>query len=161
MRLRLSNPPAAPVILGSAEGAAHHRIRTATRATRIERASAPRGQPVVTSDHGERARESVLKQSAGTLLYRRTGTTIEVLIVKPSGPAARYGWSIPKGLPDPGESLEHAARRETREETGVEAAELRELGYIDYVKSKKRVVAFFGEAAPASAPKKTSWEVSE
>ena len=103
----------------------------------------------------------VLKQSAGTLLYRRSSTGIEVLIVKPYGPSARYGWSIPKGLPDAGETLEAAARRETREETGVEAGELGELGHIDYVKSKKRVIAFFGEAPPACAPRKASWEVAE
>ena len=102
-----------------------------------------------------------MKQSAGTLLYRRSAAGVEVLIVKPSGPAARYGWSIPKGLPEPDETLEEAARRETREETGVDAGDLRELGYIDYVKSKKRVTAFFGEAAATSTPRKTSWEVSE
>lgn len=102
-----------------------------------------------------------MKHSAGTLLYRSGPAGLEVLLVKPSGPAARYGWSIPKGLPDEGESLEDAARRETVEEAGVTATELRELGFIDYVKSKKRVHCFFGPAPQDAAPKKASWEVSE
>lgn len=102
-----------------------------------------------------------MKHSAGTLLYRSGPSGLEVLLVKPSGPAARYGWSIPKGLPDEGESLEDAARRETVEETGVTATELRELGFIDYVKSKKRVHCFFGPAPRDATPKNASWEVSE
>ena len=51
-----------------------------------------------------------MKQSAGTLLYRQQAGQIEVLIVHPSGNYNRHAaWSIPKGLPDEGESLEDAA----------------------------------------------------
>lgn len=99
------------------------------------------------------------RESAGTLLYRRLGETLEVLIVEPSGPAARWGWSIPKGLPDPGESLELAARRETKEETGCIPDDLAYLGYIDYVRSKKRVHCFYGPA-PNQVPRANSWEVA-
>lgn len=105
------------------------------------------------------------KQSAGTLLYRWSGDTIEVLIVHPSGNYNRRApWSIPKGLPDEGESLEDAARRETREETGIEPGDLTELGFIDYQKSRKRVFAFAGPApsSPSGAPEEprcASWEV--
>lgn len=102
-----------------------------------------------------------MKESAGTLLYRRRGGAIEVLLVRPSGPAARYGWSIPKGLPDPGESLEAAARRETREEAGADAGALALLGHVDYAKSKKRVHCFFGEAPEGCEPRAASWEVSQ
>jgi predicted NUDIX family NTP pyrophosphohydrolase len=101
-----------------------------------------------------------MKQSSGTLLYRRRGAGWEVLIVRPSGPAARSGWSIPKGLPDPGEELEAAARRETLEEAGVSPGALEYLGYSDYQKSKKRVHCFAGPAGDAE-PKAASWEVSE
>lgn len=101
------------------------------------------------------------KESAGTLLYRRGDAGLEVLIVRPSGPAARWGWSIPKGLPDPGETLEDAARRETREEAGVDfVGPLRLVGHVDYLKSKKRVHCFVGEA-PDAAPKASSWEVTD
>jgi ADP-ribose pyrophosphatase YjhB (NUDIX family) len=37
-------------------------------------------------------------------------------------------WTIPGGFTEPGESTEDTARRETREETGVELGELRLLG---------------------------------
>jgi len=97
--------------------------------------------------------------SAGTLLYRRQSGELFVLLVRPSGPAARYGWSIPKGLPEPGESLEDASRRETFEETGCRALTLRLLGKVDYKKSKKRVHCFTGPYEEAVEPKPTSWEV--
>jgi 8-oxo-dGTP pyrophosphatase MutT (NUDIX family) len=99
-----------------------------------------------------------MKESSGTLLYRREGKKWQVLIVRPSGPAARYGWSIPKGLPDKGESLEAAARRETREETGCEAERLDYLGQIVYRRSPKRVHCFAGPA-PDEAPRVISWEI--
>jgi predicted NUDIX family NTP pyrophosphohydrolase len=98
--------------------------------------------------------------SAGTLLYRRAGGVLEVLLVHPSGSYNRRApWSIPKGLPDSGEDLESAARRETLEETGVAARDLSPLGSIDYAKSRKTVVAFGGVASDSDAPRCASWEV--
>jgi predicted NUDIX family NTP pyrophosphohydrolase len=100
-----------------------------------------------------------MKESSGTLLYRRGAEGIEVLLVHPSGNYNRHKpWSIPKGLPDPGESLEDAARRETLEEVGVTAGALTELGSIVYTKSRKRVHAFAGTAAEGE-PTCASWEV--
>lgn len=99
-------------------------------------------------------------QSAATLLYRRLETGLEVLLVHPSGNHNRRApWSLPKGLPEPGESLEEAARRETREETGVEAGTLEPLGSIDYQRSRKRVTAFWGAAPADAAPRCACWEV--
>lgn len=98
-------------------------------------------------------------QSAGTLLYR-TRDQLEVLLVHPSGNYNRRSpWSIPKGLPDEGESLEAAARRETQEETGVTAGELVEIGWIDYRRSGKRIFAFAGSAPADAQPSCASWEV--
>ena len=98
--------------------------------------------------------------SAGTLLYRRTPSGLEVLLVHPSGPYNRRApWGIPKGLPDQGEELEHAARRETFEETGVAVGDVTPIGSIDYVKSRKTVVAFAGRAGDADTPHCASWEV--
>lgn len=103
-----------------------------------------------------------MQTSAGTLLYRRTGGDVEVLIVKPGGFAAKYGWSIPKGLVDPGETLEQAARRETREETGIEPGALQPLGEIQYTKSRKKIHCFYGEAPPGAAPRdEHDFEVAE
>jgi predicted NUDIX family NTP pyrophosphohydrolase len=98
--------------------------------------------------------------SAGTLLYRSTPSGLEVLLVHPSGNYNRRApWSIPKGLPDEGEALEHAARRETLEETGVEAGELVPLGAVEYTKSRKTVVAFAGAVSEGQSPTCASWEV--
>jgi predicted NUDIX family NTP pyrophosphohydrolase len=101
-----------------------------------------------------------MKQSAGTLLYRQGPQGLEVLLVHASGPYNRgKPWSIPKGVPDPGEQLEAAARRETWEETGVRAEGLLSLGSIDMPKSRKRVHGFAGPAPADAAPRCASWEV--
>lgn len=93
-------------------------------------------------------------------MYRQTGDGLEVLLVHPSGAYNRRApWGIPKGLLDPGESAEAAARRETWEETGVTAEALVDLGHIDYTKSKKRIFCFAGPAPEAAAPHCASWEV--
>jgi predicted NUDIX family NTP pyrophosphohydrolase len=101
-----------------------------------------------------------VKETAGTLLYRRNGDVLEVLLIHPSGNYNRKApWGIPKGHPDAGEELEAAARRETLEETGVVAGALVELGFIDYTKSKKRIHCFAGEAPADAQPTCASWEV--
>lgn len=100
-----------------------------------------------------------MKHSAGVLVYRQLKNRLEVLLVHPSGNYNRHKpWSVPKGLPDEGESLEDAARRETLEEAGVECGELTPLGSIDYTKSKKRVHVW---ASPwtGGEPSCASWEV--
>lgn len=68
-----------------------------------------------------------LQQSAGGVLYRRQGQTVEVLI------GHQRDWNtdeptvrLPKGHVEPGETLEQAAVREVREETG----RLAELGAV-------------------------------
>lgn len=99
-------------------------------------------------------------ESAGVLLYRDARDGLEVLLVHPSGNYNRRApWGIPKGLPDDGESLEAAARREALEETGVAAGELVPLGHIDYRKSRKRVHCFAGPAPNDASPRCVSWEV--
>lgn len=78
----------------------------------------------------------------------------------PSGNYNRHKpWSIPKGLPDEGEELEAAARRELAEEAGVAAGDLVSLGSIDYRKSGKRVHCFAGPAPHDAQPRCASWEV--
>src|SRR5213082_3026694 len=104
-----------------------------------------------------------MKQSAGTLLYRQGPEGLEVLLVHPSGPYNRHApWSIPKGVPGKDEELERAARRETEEETGVEAGgPLVGLGSMVYKKSRKEVHCFAGPAPAGAAPRCTSWEVDQ
>jgi predicted NUDIX family NTP pyrophosphohydrolase len=102
-----------------------------------------------------------VKQSSGTLLYRSGANGLEVLLVHPSGAYNRRApWGIPKGVPDEGEGLEEAARRETREETGiVVVGPLTPLGYIDYTRSQKRVHCFAGPSPADAIPTLASWEV--
>jgi predicted NUDIX family NTP pyrophosphohydrolase len=102
-----------------------------------------------------------MKTSAGILAYRLGGSGLEVLLVHPSGNYNRHKpWSIPKGLPDPGESLEAAARRETLEETGLAAqGPLAPLGSVTYQRSGKTIHAFGAQAPPEAAPCCASWEV--
>jgi predicted NUDIX family NTP pyrophosphohydrolase len=102
-----------------------------------------------------------MKETAGTLLYRfGEKNRLEVLLVHASGNYnKRSPWGIPKGLPDPLEDLEDAARRETLEETGVVAEVLEFLGHIEYTKSRKRVHCFVGPAPKNARPRCASWEV--
>lgn len=104
-----------------------------------------------------------MKESAGILLYRKSSDTVEVLLVHPSGNYNRRApWGIPKGLPDPGEDLEAAARRETLEETGIDIKdELVSLGFIEYTKSRKRIHCFAVEASKDCMPKNLSWEIDK
>src|SRR5512135_3466186 len=63
-------------------------------------------------------------RSAGVLAFRRRHGRIEVLLVHPGGPFWRNkdigAWSIPKGEYGSGETAEAVARREFREELGIE-----------------------------------------
>lgn len=65
-----------------------------------------------------------MKRSAGILLYRRGSRGLEVLLVHPGGPFWKNrdagAWTIPKGEIAEGEEAFAAARREFREETGVQ-----------------------------------------
>ncbi|MGX4693569.1 NUDIX domain-containing protein [Streptomyces sp. JNUCC 63] len=64
------------------------------------------------------------RRSAGLLLFRRAGDGLEVLLGHMGGPLwARRdagAWTVPKGEYDPGEPAWEAARREFREELGLE-----------------------------------------
>ena len=104
-----------------------------------------------------------MRETAGTLLFRLSeDNALEVLLVHPSGNYNRKSaWSIPKGLPDPSEPLEAAARRETLEETGVTADHLTYFGYTDYTKSRKRIHCYAGPAPPEAIPHCASWEVDK
>jgi predicted NUDIX family NTP pyrophosphohydrolase len=64
------------------------------------------------------------QRSAGLLIHRHSSGLPEVLLVHPGGPFWTKkddgAWSIPKGLIDENEDELAAARREVREELGVE-----------------------------------------
>ena len=64
-----------------------------------------------------------MKKSAGILLYRRKGKSLEVFLVHPGGPFWKNkdeaAWSSPKGEYADDEDPLAAARREFEEETGI------------------------------------------
>jgi 8-oxo-dGTP pyrophosphatase MutT (NUDIX family) len=83
--------------------------------------------------------------SAGGVVVRERGGVLEVAVIRPRG---RNLWALPKGHLDEGEVPEEAARREVKEETGLEATLDKPLGEIHYVyqwrgKSVSKRVHFF------------------
>jgi predicted NUDIX family NTP pyrophosphohydrolase len=100
------------------------------------------------------------RESAGIHIYRVAGSGLEVLLVHPSGWYNKKApWSLPKGLPEEGESLEQAALRETLEETGVAVdGQLVSLEFVTY-KGGKRVHGFCAPCPGGAAPSAASWEV--
>jgi predicted NUDIX family NTP pyrophosphohydrolase len=94
-------------------------------------------------------------------MYRVREGALEVLLVHPGGPLWAKkdlgAWSIPKGEVDPGEELLLAARRELREELGVEAeGPFLALGSVTQ-KGGKRVHAwaFAGDCDPGAVRSNT------
>lgn len=77
-------------------------------------------------------------ESAGILAYRRGARGVEVLLAHPGGPyfakKDEGAWSIPKGEVSAGEALLATARREFKEEIGVDVGE--ELAPLGSVKQK-------------------------
>jgi 8-oxo-dGTP pyrophosphatase MutT (NUDIX family) len=67
--------------------------------------------------------------SAGGVVFRQGEHGLEVLVC---GRSNERLWALPKGTPEPGESLDQAARREVREETGVEVEIEALIGDIRY-----------------------------
>lgn len=56
-----------------------------------------------------------------------------VLLIKRARPPRQGQWSLPGGRQELGETVREAARREVREEAGIEIADLRLLDVIDSI----------------------------
>jgi len=67
--------------------------------------------------------------SAGGVVYRRGPYGIEIVLC---GRSWENLWALPKGTPEPGETLEQTALREVAEETGLGVRIVADLGTIGY-----------------------------
>jgi 8-oxo-dGTP diphosphatase len=67
--------------------------------------------------------------SAGGVAYRRQDDHIEVVLISVG---ERGRWQLPKGMIDEAESIEAAAMREVREETGLETEMVRSIDKVEY-----------------------------
>ena len=90
-------------------------------------------------------------------MYRRRAGKLEVLLVHPGGPFFKNKdagiWTIPKGEPAEGEEMLETARREFREETGVDAGDvtLIPLGEVKQKGGKTvQAWAFEGDCDPGT-----------
>ena len=87
--------------------------------------------------------------SAGCVVYRTIDKQTEVVLIQPR---ERDAWALPKGFIERGETAERAARRETREETGLSGNLQGKIDTIQYSYTAKweqpptrifKIVTFF------------------
>ena len=71
--------------------------------------------------------------SSGGVIYRKQEGRCEVALILRSTRKGQKVWCLPKGLMQETESPEEMARREVREETGLEGKVNEKLGEIQYI----------------------------
>ena len=70
--------------------------------------------------------------SAGGIVVRSRDSRPEIVLGARRRVRGGRTWTLPKGTPDPGESIEETARREVTEETGLQVDIVGSLGSIEY-----------------------------
>ncbi|UFR05951.1 NUDIX domain-containing protein [Streptomyces sp. Go40/10] len=91
------------------------------------------------------------KRSAGLLLFRHTDHGLEVLLGHMGGPLWAKkdtgAWTVPKGEYDPAEPAWEAARREFREELGLEPPDGEAVPLGEVVQRNGKIVTAWAVAA--------------
>ena len=102
--------------------------------------------------------------SAGGVVYRHTEDGYDIVAVQR---ARHEDWSLPKGHIEAGESREQAALREVKEETGLDAQIVGDLGEVVYFYRRKneglvrKSVYHYLMQALSDKLGGPNWEVSE
>ncbi len=98
-------------------------------------------QPIVCDRCGWRWHANP-RPAAAVLLERTDGDATAILLLRRAVEPGAGAWDLPAGYLDPGESFEQAARREAREESGIEV-ELIELAGVYHSPPANAVTAVF------------------
>ena len=101
--------------------------------------------------------------SAGGVVFRKDEGEVEILLVATKG---RTRWQLPKGRVEPKESPQKAAKREVKEEGGVDGEFICPLDTISYWyywegKKRRKLVDFFLLRYKSGDPQNHDWEVDD
>ncbi|MBI4320602.1 MAG: NUDIX hydrolase [Chloroflexi bacterium] len=105
--------------------------------------------------------------SAGGVVFRRLDAGTEVALIGRADVHGERVWALPKGLVERRERTEEAALREVREETGLDATLVDNIGEVNYwyfSKEKVRIfktVKFFLMECTGGDTSNHDWEVAE
>jgi ADP-ribose pyrophosphatase YjhB (NUDIX family) len=79
-----------------------------------------------------KTQDAIHQISSGGVIFRTGAAGIGIALIRKTLKGGKPIWCLPKGWVEPGESLEDAAVREVREETGLDGEILQKIGETSY-----------------------------